>query len=207
MMKKFVLTALALAALGTTCLATAWAEATYPVGSVVPATLQVTDQTGKAHTFGDFRGKNVVLEWTNYQCPFVRKFYDAGAMQAQQAEAVKAGTVWLAVISSAPGKQGHLKADEAAAAVAKQGFKGTAVILDEQGTLGKAFGATATPHMFVLDGTGKVAYAGAIDSVPSFNRDDIAGATNYVKAALADLAAGKAVANPSTKAYGCSVKY
>jgi protein-disulfide isomerase len=202
-MKKLVLAALAMMTVSSAVLA----EATYTVGSVVPADLKVTDQTGKPHTFGSFRGKNVVLEWTNYQCPFVRKFYDAGAMQAQQAETVKNGAVWLSVISSALGNQGHLKADEAAAAVAKQGFKGTAVLLDEQGTLGKAFGANATPTMAVLDAAGKVVYVGAIDSVPSFNKDDIAGATNYVKAALADLAAGKAVATPNTKAYGCSVKY
>jgi protein-disulfide isomerase len=202
-MKKLILAALAMMTVSSAVLA----EATYTVGAVVPADLKVTDQTGKAHTFGDFRGKNVVLEWTNYQCPFVRKFYDSNTMQAQQAETVKDGAVWLSVISSAPGKQGHLKADESAAAVAKQGFKGTAVILDEQGTLGKAFGATSTPTMAVLDNAGKVVYFGAIDSVPSFNKDDIAGATNYVKAALADLAAGKAVATPTTKSYGCSVKY
>ncbi|MCA3244560.1 MAG: redoxin family protein [Alphaproteobacteria bacterium] len=202
-MKTLLLSALALV----TVSGAALAEATYTVGQVVPADLKVTDQTGKAHTFGDFRGKNVVLEWTNYECPFVRKFYDAGAMQAQQAATVKDGAVWLSVISSAPGKQGHLKAAEAPAAVAKQGFKGTAVILDEQGSLGKAFGATSTPTMAVLDTTGKLVYVGAIDSVPSFNKDDIAGATNYVKAALADLAAGKPVATPTTKSYGCSVKY
>ncbi len=199
---------LALATFGALMLATtALAETTYTLGSTVPAELKVTDQTGKAHTFGDFRGKNVVLEWTNYQCPFVRKFYDAGAMQAQQAATVKDGVVWLSVISSAKGNQGHLSADKAAAEVAKQGFKGTAVILDEAGTLGNAFGATTTPNMFVLDKDGKVVYAGAIDSIPSFNKDDIAGATNHVKAALADIAAGKPVAVAQTKAYGCSVKY
>ncbi len=202
-LQKLVFAALAFASVSTAALA----EATYTVGSAIPATLAVTDQTGKAHTFGDFRGKNVVLEWTNYQCPFVRKFYDAGAMQAQQAAAVKDGTVWLSVISSAAGKQGHLQPAEAAAAVAKQGFKGTAVILDDQGSLGKAFGATATPHMFVINSSGTLVYGGAIDSIPSFNKDDIAGATNYVQAALTELAANKPVATPTTKAYGCSVKY
>lgn len=202
-MKKLMMAALALVSVSGVALA----EATYTVGSVVPADVKLLDQTGKTHTMGDFRGKNVVLEWTNYECPFVRKFYDAGAMQAQQAATVKDGAVWLSVISSAPGKQGHLTADQAPAAVAKQGFKGTAVILDDQGTLGKAFGATSTPTMAVIDASGKVAYFGAIDSVPSFNKDDIAGATNYVKAALADLAAGKPVATPTSKSYGCSVKY
>ena len=202
-MKRYALTALAMLATASTALA----EATYSVGSVIPADVKLTDQTGKSHTMGDFRGKPVVLEWTNYQCPFVRKFYDSGAMQAQQAETVSGGAVWLSVISSAPGKQGHLTAGEAATAVAKQGFKGTAVILDEQGNLGKAFGASTTPTMAVLDGTGKVAYLGAIDSIPSFNKDDIASATNYVKAALAEVQAGKPVTVASSKSYGCSVKY
>lgn len=203
MFKTFALGTLAAFAFATTALA----EATYTVGSVIPADVAVTDQTGKGHTFGDFRGKNVVLEWTNYQCPFVRKFYDAGAMQAQQAESVKAGHIWLSVISSAKGKQGYLEAKDAAAAVAKQGFKGTAVALDPAGTLGKAFGANTTPFMAVLDKDGKVVYTGAIDSIPSFNKDDIAGATNYVRAALADVTAGKPVATAQTQSYGCSVKY
>lgn len=203
MFKTIALTAVATLAMVTTALA----EAIYTVGTVVPAEVSMVDQTGKTHTFGEFRGKNVVLEWTNYGCPFVRKFYDAGAMQTQQAETVKAGHVWLSVISSAKGKQGYLEAKDAAGAVAKQGFKGTAVALDSEGTLGKAFGASSTPTMAVLDKEGKVVYFGAIDSIPSFNKDDIAGATNYVKAALADVTAGKPVATAQTQSYGCSVKY
>jgi hypothetical protein len=201
-MKKFIF-AVAMMALSVAT----QAEVIYPVGSTVPASVKVIDQTGKAHTFAEFRGKNVVLEWANYQCPFVRKFYDAGVMQAQQAATVKDGVVWLSVVSSAPGKEGYLAPAEAAAAVAKQGFRGTAVILDAQGALGKAFDATSTPTMAVLDSSGKVVYKGAIDSIPSFNQDDIVGATNYVQAALADLAAGRPVATPTTKSYGCSVKY
>lgn len=185
----------------------AWAEPLYTLGSTVPAEVGFTDQTGRAHTMGEFRGKAVVLEWANYQCPFSRKFYDSGAIQTLQAETVKAGQAWVSVISSAPGKQGHLVAKEAAAAVAKEGFKGTAVALDETGALGKAFAATNTPQGVVLDATGKVVYAGAMDSIPSFNKDDVAGATNYVQAALADVAAGRPVATPKTQPYGCSIKY
>jgi hypothetical protein len=201
---RFAVAGLAALGLGTAAFAQ---NATYTVGSIVPATLQVVDQTGTTHTFKDFRGRPVVLEWTNYQCPFVRKFYDAGAMQEQQAEAVHSGAVWLSVISSAKDKQGHLATTEAAAAIAKQGFKGTAVILDESGALGRAFGATTTPNIAVMDGTGTVVYTGAIDSIPSFNKDDIARATNYVRAALAELQAGKPVSMPQTKSYGCSIKY
>ncbi len=186
---------------------TAYAEATYTRGSVIPADIKMTDQTGKEHTFAEFRGKPVVLEWTNYGCPFVRKFYDAGAMQKQQAETVAKGVVWLSVISSAEGKEGYLAPKEAAAAVAKQGFKGTAVMLDPTGSLGKAFGATNTPTMAVLDETGKLQYFGAIDSIPSFNAADIGGATNYVAAAVEEILAGKPVTVAQTKPYGCSVKY
>jgi len=181
--------------------------AAYKLGDTVPATLAFTDAEGATHTLGEYRGKPVVLEWTNAGCPFVRKHYDSGNMQQLQKSAAAKGAAWVSVISSAPGKQGYLKAAEAPAAVAQSGFAGTAVALDPSGTLGKAFGAETTPHMFVLDATGKLVYRGAIDSIPSFNREDIAKADNYVAAALADVLAGKPVTTPQTRPYGCSVKY
>lgn len=178
------------------------------VGDTLPADVSFTDSAGAAHTFGDFRGKPLVLEWTNPGCPFVRKFYDAGAMQTLQAETVAKGANWLAVNSSANGKEGHLTLATAPATVAKEGFKGTAYVLDgADGKLGRLLGAQTTPHMFVADAQGKLVYAGAIDSIPSFNAADIAKADNYVAAAVDALLAGKAPATGETRSYGCSVKY
>lgn len=198
-MNKFIATAAIMAA--TTSMANA-----VTVGDQLPAG-SFTDHLGKSHTFADFAGKPIVLEWTNYGCPFVRKHYESGNMQKLQKDAVASGTTWLSVISSAEGKEGYLSATDAPGAIAKAGFAGTAVILDSKGTLGQTFGAKATPTMVVADGTGKIVYIGAIDSIPSFSKDDIAKAENYVTAALTAVAEGKAPANAQTKAYGCSVKY
>jgi protein-disulfide isomerase len=194
-------------AAGLLAVAATAAHAEMKVGDTVPADLQITDSTGKNHTFGDFRGKVTVLEWTNYECPFVRKHYDGGNMQKLQAETTAKGAVWLSVNSGAAGKQGHLTQETAAAALTKEAAKPTALILDGAGTLGKTFGASTTPHMFVLDKEGKVAYAGAIDSIPSFNKDDVAKADNYVVKAVDSLLAGTPVATAQTTPYGCSVKY
>jgi hypothetical protein len=178
-------------------------------GSIIPADVAFTDAQGNKHTFGDFRGKPLVLEWTNPGCPFVRKFYDAGAMQKQQEATVAKGVTWLTVNSSANGKEGYLDAKTAPAAVAKEGFKGSHYILDgaDGSKLGKLFGASTTPHMFVADKDGKLVYAGAIDSIPSFSKDDIAKAENYVNAAVDAVLAGKVPATTATRSYGCSVKY
>lgn len=202
-MKTTVMTVLGAALL---MAGTALAEP-FKLGDTVPADLKVTDQLGKEHTFGDFRGKVTVLEWTNYECPFVKKHYGSGNMQALQAEVTGKGANWLSVNSSADGKQGHLNANTAPGEMAKQEAKPTAMILDGAGTLGKAFGAETTPHMFVLDKDGKVAYMGAIDSIPSFSKDDVKLADNYVRKAVDELMADKAVSVPQTRSYGCSVKY
>lgn len=182
-------------------------EVPYKLGATIPASLTLTDQNGKVHTMSEFRGKPVVLEWTNPGCPFVKKHYDSGNMQKLQAETTKKGVTWIAINSSAPGKQGYLDPKTAKADVAKTGFKGTFEALDSAGTLGKSFGAETTPHMYVIDASGKLAYMGAIDSIPSFSADDVAKADNYVVAAVDELLAGKPVSNPQTKSYGCSVKY
>ncbi|HEX2859863.1 MAG TPA: redoxin family protein [Alphaproteobacteria bacterium] len=200
-MKKFALFAAALMLTG------AAHAAEFKVGDTVPATLGATDQNGKARTFGEARGHPLVLEWTNYGCPFVHKHYDSGNMQKLQSTYTGKGVTWFSVISSAEGKEGYLNTKDAPGAVAKMGFKGTAVLLDSAGTLGKAFDATNTPTMVVIDAEGKVVYRGAIDSIPSFSQDDIAKATNYVSDALDATLAGKPVAVATSKPYGCSVKY
>lgn len=176
------------------------------VGKPAPD-FSVVDVEGKTHTLAGFKGKTVVLEWNNPECPFVHKFYDGGDMQKLQADAAKDGVVWVTVNSGAEGKQGHLTPEATKALLKEKKFAGSAYVLDSKGELGKKFGAKTTPHMFVIDEKGTLVYAGAIDDKPSFDAADIKGAKNYVVAALADLKAGKPVAVSSSKAYGCSVKY
>lgn len=179
----------------------------YKVGDAVPANLSFTGSDGKTHTMGEYRGHPLVLEWTNYGCPFTQKHYFSGNMQKLQKTYTAKGVAWVSVISSAPGKQGYLTQAGAPAAVKRMGFAGTAVALDPHGTLGLAFGAQTTPDMVIINGEGKLAYRGAIDSIPSFSQDDIAKADNYVADALNALLAGKPVAVPQTEPYGCSIKY
>lgn len=182
------------------------ASAALQVGQPAPSFTGV-DTAGNSHALSDFRGKVVVLEWTNHDCPYVRKHYDAGNMQAQQREATADGVVWLSVISSSPGKQGHVSPAQADELTTSRGAAPTAVLIDESGDIGRAYKARTTPHMYVIDTEGKLAYMGGIDNIPSASASDIQKATQYVPAALAQVMAGKA-ANPSvTRPYGCSVKY
>jgi len=166
-----------------------------------------TDTKGVEHTLSDFKGKTVVMEWTNHECPYVKKHYDGGNMQALQKESTDEGVVWVSIVSSAEGKQGHTNAKEGEAVMKQVGSHATARILDASGDIGKLYDAKTTPHMFVINPEGALAYAGAIDSDSSFKPDGIATATNYVSAALKSLAAGEAVEVASTQPYGCSVKY
>ena len=166
-----------------------------------------TNSKGETVKLSDYRGKNVVLEWTNHECPFVVKHYDSGNMQKLQKEATADDVVWLTILSSAPKKQGHVSGEEADKIAAEQGAQSTARILDPSGEIGQMYGAKTTPHMYVIDTDGTLAYAGAIDSDPSFRTEGIADATNYVMAALNDLEQGQAVQVASTKPYGCAVKY
>lgn len=196
------------AALGT-ALALAFAgslHAAATVGQPAPA-FTLTDTKGTAHSLADFAGKTVVLEWFNHECPFVKKHYGAGNMQRQQAAATGKGVVWLTINSSAAGKQGHVNAEQANAILGEWKASPTAFLLDHDGTVGQAYGAKTTPHMYVIDGTGVLRYNGAIDSNPSADPADIPGATQHVEAALGDLAANRAVARGTTQPYGCSVKY
>lgn len=180
------------------------------VGPVVGQAAPVftgTDSNGVTHTLSDFIGKTVVLEWTNHECPFVRKFYDAGVMQQMQRDAAANDIVWLTVNSGAEGKQGHTTPEQANALIAKEGSAEAARILDTDGTIGRMYNASTTPEMFVIDAQGILVFAGGIDDKPSASADSLEGATNYVQAALANLAAGEPVAVGSAKPYGCSVKY
>jgi len=165
------------------------------------------DTAGAIHRLSDYRGKTVVLEWTNHQCPFVAKHYGSGNMQALQKESAAAGIVWLSVISSAPGLQGHVESAEANALTDSRDAAPAAVLLDPDGTIGRLYGAKTTPHMYVVNPEGALVYKGGIDDRPTADRADIAGATNYVRAALADLAAGRSVETPVARPYGCSGKY
>lgn len=176
------------------------------VGEAVPH-FRATDMHGKIVNLSDYRGKTVVLEWTNAGCPFVQKHYKSGNMQKTQAAATAQGAVWLTINSGAPGKQGHVSGPEAQKHVAAVGAKPTTYLLDPQGLIGKGYGARTTPHMYIIDGQGRLAYKGGIDDKPSADVADIATARNHVLAALAEMKAGKPVSVKETRPYGCSVKY
>ena len=165
------------------------------------------DTNGQPHDLKDLRGKYVVLEWFNPECPFVRKHYGSGNMQQTQKDATARGVVWLSIDSSAPGKQGSVTPEQANAFMQEQKAAPTAVLLDADGSLGKTYGAKTTPHLFVINPEGVVIYNGAIDDKPSTDQADVAGAKNLVKAALDEAMSGKPVTTASTQPYGCSVKY
>lgn len=186
--------------------ATPSAQAAPVVGQPAPD-FTGTDTNGNTHKLSDLKGKTVVLEWTNPGCPFVVKHYDSGNMQKLQGEATAKDIVWLSVNSGAEGKEGHQTAEAGNAYIAEKSGKATALILDKSGEIGKAYDAKTTPHMFVINPEGVLVYDGAIDSDDSFKPETIAGATNYVTAALAALESGTAIEPSKTKPYGCSVKY
>jgi peroxiredoxin len=165
------------------------------------------DTAGAERSLAEFRGRTVILEWTNHGCPYVQKHYDSGNMQSLQKDATGNGAVWLSVISSPPGAQGHVEAAEADALTGSRDAAPTAVLLDPEGRLGRTYDARVTPHMYVIDEEGVLRYAGAIDDQPSARPASLEGAENYVRAALADLAAGRDVATPATRAYGCTIRY
>ena len=176
------------------------------VGEAAPA-FTSTSTTGTAVSLAEYKGKLVVLEWTNHDCPYVRKHYETGNMQALQREATGAGVVWLTIISSAPGTQGYVKPAQADELTITRKAGPSAVLLDPKGEVGKMYGATNTPHMYLVDKTGLLVYAGAIDDKPTSRRGDVQGANNYVRAALQSVSAGQPVKTPVTRAYGCTVKY
>ena len=194
---------LCLAAFALLALPAAWAA---EVGSPAPE-FTATDSNGKTHDLAEYKGKFVVLEWHNRECPYTRKHYASGNMEHLQAEWTQKGVVWFTVISSAPGAQGYVTAEEENAYVTKMNAAPTAVLLDPQGTLGRLYGAKTTPHMFVINPQGVLIYNGAIDDKPTTDTSDISTAKNYVDAALEEAMAGQAVSTPTSRPYGCSVKY
>ena len=160
-----------------------------------------------ASSYRSSAGKIVVLEWTNHQCPFVRKHYGANNMQTLQKDYTDKGVVWLSIISSAPGKQGHVEPQRANELTVSRGAHPTAVLLDTSGEVGRIYGASNTPHMYIIDTDGVLVSMGAIDSIRSANPADIGDAVNYVALGLDELMSGQPVSNPVTRPYGCSVKY
>jgi peroxiredoxin len=182
------------------------AHAAATVGQAAPP-FSATASSGGRVQLADHLGKVVVLEWTNHDCPYVRKHYESGNIQALQKDATGKGVAWLTVISSAPGTQGYVTAAQANELTAKRQAVPTAVLFDPEGTVGKLYKATVTPHMYVIDAQGVLVYAGAIDDRPTTRQADIQGAQNYVRIALDAVLAGQAVKTPLTRAYGCTIKY
>jgi peroxiredoxin len=176
------------------------------VGEPAPG-FTVNATNGSPVSLGSYKGKVVVLEWTNHDCPYVRKHYETGNMQALQRDATAQDVVWLSVISSSEGTQGYVTPARADELTTSRKAAPTAVLLDTKGVAGKLYGATNTPHMYVVDKTGILVYAGAIDDRPTSRRADVPGANNYVRAALDAMATGQPVKTPVTRAYGCTVKY
>ena len=176
------------------------------VGQKAPE-IALTDTAGKTVRLSDFKGKHVILEWNNPGCPFVRKHYNTANMQTLQKEAAGKGVVWLAVNSTEKSHQDYMTPAVLGKWMVEQKAAPTATLMDEAGDAGKAYGARTTPHMYVVNPQGVLVYAGGIDSIPSASVDDIKTATNYVRQTMNEVVAGKPVSMPTTRPYGCSVKY
>lgn len=195
----------ALFALPALLLATA-AQAAPAVGQPAPE-FNLKDAAGKPVKLSDYRGKHVVLEWTNPGCPYVRKHYDSGNMAATQQDAASKGVVWLSINSTEKASSDYQEPARLVAWQAERKVQPTALLMDEDGVAGKAYGARTTPHMYIVDPQGRLAYAGGIDSIPSSSAADIPRAVNYVRQAIAETAAGKPISAATTRPYGCSIKY
>ena len=175
-------------------------------GGPAPA-FQAVDAAGRTRSLAEFAGKPVVLEWSNHQCPYVRKHYETGNMQALQREAAAQGVVWLTVISSAPGQEGYVTGAEAQRLTTARNAAPTDVLLDPTGALGRLYGARSTPHMFVISADRRVVYQGGIDDRNTTDHAAVHGARNYVREALSALHEGRQPAVAAARSYGCSVKY
>lgn len=181
-----------------------WAQVT--TGEKAPD-FTLMDTNGNTHVLSTYKGKYVILEWFNSDCPFVKKHYESGNMQNLQKEMIAQDIAWLTINSSAKGKEGYYPAEELNKILGKSGARPTAAFLDTDGKVGRLYGAKTTPHMFIIDPNGVLIYQGAIDSKASADPADIPGSKNYVRAAIKEAMIGQAVNEASTKAYGCSVKY
>ncbi len=197
---------LALAVSAVSFCASGHAFAALAVGQSAPD-FTLTDTAGKTVRLSDFKGKHVVLEWTNPGCPFVRKHYDSANMQTLQKETTAKGVVWLAVNSTETASGDYLAPQQLARWMAGQKAAPSATLMDEDGTVGKAYGARTTPHMYIVNPQGMLTYAGGIDSIPSARVDDIKTATNFVRQGVNEALAGKAISTPTSRPYGCSIKY
>jgi hypothetical protein len=191
--------ALGLAAMGAV-------QANAVVGQAAPA-FSITDSRGLPVSLADFKGKHVVLEWVNPGCPFVKKHYDSGNLPGTQKNATGKGVVWLAVSSTAKSASDYKAPAELEAWMKSKQAAHSATLMDDDGKLGRAYGARTTPHMYLIDPAGKLIYAGAIDSKPTANPADIKTAVNYVNQAVGEALAGKPVSQPTSTPYGCSIKY
>ena len=176
------------------------------IGAPAPE-FTLPDTYGNDHSLADYRGEWVVLEWLNYGCPYVKKHYNSQNMQDLQAKYGDRGVKWLAIVSSAPGKQGYYEPDEMNEMSEKKGQRALAVLLDPEGTVGRMYNAQTTPQMVIIDPEGTLLYNGAIDDKPSSRPASLEGAHNYLAAGLNEAMAGQPVSVPTTKPYGCSVKY
>jgi glutathione peroxidase-family protein len=206
-MKRFAaIAAWVVLAAGLLALRPAPAAAAAAVGQAAPD-FTLTDVKGATHALSSYKGKWVVLEWVNYDCPFVKKHYGSGNMPKLQKTYTGKGVTWLTINSSAPGKQGNFTIAEIESRSKAAGAGFSAYLLDADGTVGRAYGAKTTPHMYVIDPAGKLVYAGGIDDKPSTDVADIASAKNFVSAALDEAMAGKPVTVATSTPYGCSVKY
>lgn len=208
MLHRRQFTSLSVCALGAIAIPTIlWPERVHAatLGGIAPD-FTLPNTAGQPVKLSSFRGKNVVLEWNNPGCPFVRKHYN-GNIQALQKEFASKGVVWLAINSTRDDSADYLSPAQLGRWMTDKQASPTATLMDEDGTVGKAYAARVTPHMFIIDAQGKLAYAGAIDSIPSARVSDIEKATNYIRQGLGELLSGKTVSTPTSQAYGCSIKY
>lgn len=201
-MKQLVKAAVAVGFMAAASAAMANAELNQPA----PA-FSAVGADGKPVKLDAYKGKTVVLEWTNHECPYVKKHYESGNIPNLQKDAASKGVVWLQVVSSAPGKQGHVDGATAQKLNASRDAAPAGTVLDPDGKIGKLYGAKTTPHIFIVNGAGQLVYKGGIDSLATTDKADLAKAENYVTAALASIGAGKPVVKANTKPYGCAVKY
>lgn len=184
----------------------AGAHAAPSVGQPAPD-FALKDTSGKTVKLSDYRGKYVVLEWTNPGCPYVKKHYNSGNMASTQQDATAKGAVWLSINSTETGSWDYMAPAKLVAWQKERKLQPTATLMDEEGSTGRAYGARTTPHMYIVDPQGKLVYAGGIDSIPSSDADDIKKAVNYVKQAVGEATSGKQISAATTRPYGCSIKY
>ena len=190
--------------LGAAPMAAAQSQAT--VGEAAPS-FTLPDTDGETHSLADFEGQYVVLEWLNFECPFVGKHYGSGNMQQLQETYTDEGVVWLSIVSSAEGRQGYYPPEEMKAQKQKHNGDMNAILMDPSGEVGKTYGATVTPHMYIINPEGELIYKGGIDDKPTTDEADIEGATNYVRNALTQAMNGEEVSPKTAQPYGCTVKY